>query len=93
MIILRNTTIGDADMKLITAIKIQANCESENDFKNLPLEKKKRIADLVEERVPSGLATIDEWNEVISCFVKAKPEKDNKKAKNKLLAILREEKE
>ncbi len=75
-------------MRLITAIKIQAQCEQDSELKNLPAEKKKRLAKLVEERVPSGLAPIDEWNEVISCFADAKPEQDNKKAKSKLLAIL-----
>ena len=80
-------------MRLITAIKIQAQCELDSELKNLPAEKKKRLAKLVDERVPSGLAPIDEWNEVISCFVDAKPEQDNKKAKSKLLAILCEEKE
>lgn len=78
-------------MRLITAIKIQAGCEQDGELKKLAEEKKKRIANLVEERVPSGLAPIDEWNEVISCFVDEKPEKDNKKAKSKLLAILRGE--
>ena len=79
-------------MRLISAIKIQAGCESNDELRNLSEEKKKRIANLVEERVPSGLASIEEWNEVISCFVDEKPETDNKKAKQKLLSILREEK-
>ena len=78
-------------MRLIEAVKVQAHCELDSELKLLPLDKKKRLADLIEERVPSGLAHIDEWNEVISCFVDAKPEKDNKKAKEKLLSILREE--
>lgn len=77
-------------MRLISAIKIQAGCELDSELKNLPEEKKKRIARLVEERVPSGLAPIDEWNEVISCFTDSEPETDNKKAKKKLLNILRD---
>lgn len=78
-------------MRLITAIKIQAQCKHNNELKNLSAEKKKRLADLVEERVPSGLAPIEEWNEVITCFVGMEPETDNKKAKSKLLSILRKE--
>ena len=75
-------------MRLISAIKIQAQCETDSELRNLSKEKKKRIAKLVKERVPSGLAPIEEWNEVISCFVDAEPETDNKKAKRKLLSIL-----
>ncbi len=78
-------------MRLITAVKIQAGCEQDSELKNLSTEKKKRLANLIEERVPSGLAPLEEWNEVISCFEDAKPEKDNKKAKRKLLSLLREE--
>lgn len=78
-------------MRLITAVKIQAQCELDDELRELSSEKKKRMAKLIEERVPSGLATIEEWNEVISCFVESKPETDNKRAKQKLLAILRED--
>ena len=78
-------------MRLINALKVQARCEQDSELKNLPEEKKKRLAKLIEERVPSGLAPIEDWNEVISCFVDAEPETDNKKAKSKLLAILRGE--
>ncbi len=78
-------------MRLIEAIKIQAKCDMNSELKDLPAEKKNRLANLVEERVPSGLAPIEDWNEVISCFVDAEPETDNKKAKNKLLSILRGE--
>lgn len=78
-------------MRLIDAIKIQAKCENNSELRNLSIESKKRIAKLLEERVPSGLATIEEWNEVISCYVESEPETNNKKAKLKLLAILRKE--
>ena len=78
-------------MKLIAAIKVQAGCELDSELKDLPIEKKKRLADLIEERVPSGLATIDEWNEVISCFTDNAHASDNKRAKKKLLEILRGE--
>ena len=78
-------------MKLIAAIKVQVGCEVDSELKDLPIEKKKRLADLIEERVPSGLATIDEWNEVISCFTDTAHTSDNKRAKKKLLDILRGE--
>lgn len=70
---------------------VQAGCELDSELKNIPIEKKKRLADLIEERVPSGLATIDEWNEVISCFAENVHVSDNKRAKKKLLNILRGE--
>ena len=76
-------------MRLINAIKVQTGCEQDNELKNLSAEKKKVLANLVEERVPSGLAPIDEWNEAISCFADTKPETENKKAKRKFLSILR----
>lgn len=76
-------------MKLIDAIKVQAQCEQKNELINLSSEKKKRLAKLVEERVPSGLATLEEWNEVILCFENTKLETDSRKAKRKLLSILR----
>ncbi len=76
-------------MKLIDAIKVQAQCEQNSELINLSSEKKKRLAKLVEERVPSGLATLEEWNEVILCFKNTDLETDSRKAKRKLLSILR----
>lgn len=78
-------------MELLSAIMIQTKCEKSSELKELPPERKRRLAKLIEERVPSGLATLEEWNEVISCFQELEPETDNKRAKQKLLAILREE--
>lgn len=75
-------------MELIEAIKIQAHCENEGELKKIPSEVKKRIATLIEERVPSGLASIDDWNEAIACFGVSEPETDCKEAKIKLLSIL-----
>ena len=78
-------------MELLSAIMIQTKCEKSSELKELVPERKRRLAKLIEERVPSGLATLEEWNEVISCFQELEPETDNKRAKQKLLAILREE--
>lgn len=78
-------------MELLSAIMIQAKCETKDELRRMPPEQKARMAKLIEERVPSGLASLEEWNEVISCFVESEPEIDNKKAKMKLLAILRGE--
>ena len=75
-------------MRLIDAIKVQAGCERDDELKSLSPEKKKRLAKLIEERVPSGLAPIDEWNEAISVFSDEKAETDCKKAKLKLLTVL-----
>lgn len=75
-------------MRLISAIKIQAQCEKNSDLKNLSAEKKKRLAKLVEERVPSGLASIEEWNELLMVFMDAPPENENKIAKKKLICYL-----
>ena len=76
-------------MRLIAAVKVQAGCELDSELKNLSIEKKKRLADLIEERVPSGLATIDEWNELLFHFMGASPETDSNIAKKKLLTYLR----
>lgn len=78
-------------MELLSAIMIQTKCETKNELKQLSPERKSRLAKLIEERVPSGLATLEEWNEVISCFHESEVETENKRAKQKLLAILREE--
>ncbi len=76
-------------MRLITAIKIQAECETDMDLKNISSERKRWLADIIDKTVPDALATIDEWNEVIFCFEAETSETDNKKAKKKLLSILR----
>ena len=78
-------------MKLLKAILVVTKCESAEQLKELSLERKQWLAQSLEERVPSGLASIEEWNEVISCFVDAELETDHKKAKRKLLSILRED--
>lgn len=76
-------------MKLIEAVKIQAGCELDSELRNLTVKKKKWLADIIEERVPSGLATIDDWNELLWHFMGAAPESNNKLAKKKLLCYLR----
>ncbi len=78
-------------MELLDAILTVTKCERAEQLKNLSSERKLKLAHSLEERVPSGLASIEEWNEVISCFVDAKAEKNNKKAKLKLLSILRKD--
>ena len=78
-------------MRLINAIKIQANCENDSELRKLTVEQMERLAKLVEKRVPSGLASVDEWNEAIACFADTEPETDNERAKCKLLRILRGE--
>ena len=79
---------GVRKMRLIEAIKVQASCEKNEELKSLPPEQKERLAKLIEERVPSGLAPIDEWNEVLSIFTEEAHESDSEKAKLKLLTIL-----
>lgn len=78
-------------MKLIEAVKVQAGCELDSELKNLSVEKKMWLAKIIEERVPSGLATIDDWNELLWHFMGASPESNNKIAKKKLLDYLRGE--
>ncbi len=78
-------------MELLDAILTVTKCENAEQLKDLTPERKLRLAHSLEERVPSDLASVEEWNEVISCFVDAKPEKNSKKAKRKLLSILRAE--
>lgn len=78
-------------MELLSAIMIQAKCETVDELRQMSPEQKIRMAKLIEERVPSGLATLEEWNEVISCFKETEPETENKRAKQKLLSILRGE--
>ena len=78
-------------MRLIDAIKVQTNCESDSELRNLSAEKKERLAALLEERISEAMPSIDEWNEVILCFADTEPETDNKTAKDKLLHILRGE--
>ena len=77
-------------MELLDAILTVTQCEHVEQLKDLSPERKRMLAHSLEERVPSGLAPIEEWNEVISCFVHAEPETDNRKAKRKLLSILRD---
>ena len=78
-------------MRLITAIRVQTQCELDSELKDLSVEKKKRLARLIEERVPSGLASIEEWNELLKLFMDAPAETENKVAKKKLLSYLRGE--
>ena len=76
-------------MELLNAVLIVTKCENEEQLKNLSTERKRKLADSLEERVPSGLASIEEWNELLMIFMDAPPEKENKTAKKKLLSYLR----
>ena len=79
-------------MELLNAVLVVTKCENAEQLKNLSPEKKQWLAHSLEERVPSGLASIEEWNELLMIFMDAPPEKENKSAKKKLLRYLRSEK-
>ena len=78
-------------MELLDAILTVTKCEHAEQLKNLSPERKTRLAHSLEERVPSGLATIEEWNEVLMYLADAPPESEKKIAKKKLLCFLRGE--
>ena len=78
-------------MELLNAVLIVTKCESTEQLKELSPERKCKLAHSLEERVPSGLASIEEWNELLMIFMNAPPEKENKIAKKKLLSYLRNE--
>ena len=79
-------------MELLDAVLIVTKCESVEQLKNLSTERKRNLADSLGERVPSGLASIEEWNELLKIFMDAPPEKENTIAKKKLLCYLRDKK-
>lgn len=78
-------------MELLNAVLIVTKCENAEQLKNLSTERKRKLAHSLEERVPSGLASIEEWNELLKLFMDAPPEIENKIAKKKLLCFLRGE--
>ena len=78
-------------MKLLDAILTVNKCDSAEQLKNLSPERKVKLAHSLKERVPSGLASIEEWNELLKLFMDAPPEIENKIAKKKLLCFLRGE--
>lgn len=79
-------------MELLNAVLVVTKCENAEQLKNLSTERKRKLAHSLEERVPSGLASIEEWNELLMIFMDAPPEEENKIAKRKLLSYLRGEK-
>ena len=78
-------------MELLDAVLVVTKCENAEQLKNLSTERKRKLADSLGERVPSGLASIEEWNELLKIFMDAPPEKENTIAKKKLLCHLRDE--
>lgn len=78
-------------MELLNAILIVTKCESAEQLKDLSPERKLMLAQSIEKRVPSGLASIEEWNELLMLFMDAPPEDEKTIAKNKLLCCLRNE--
>ena len=78
-------------MELLDAILTVTKCDSAEQLKNLSPERKVKLAHSLKERVPSGLASIEEWNELLKLFMDAPPEIENKIAKKKLLWFLRGE--
>ena len=78
-------------MELLNAVLIVTKCENAEQLKNLSTERKRKLAHSLEERVPSGLASIEEWNELLKLFMDAPPESEKKIAKKKLLCFLRGE--
>ena len=78
-------------MELLDAILTVTKCDSAEQLKNLSPERKVKLAHSLKERVPSGLASIEERNELLKLFMDAPPEIENKIAKKKLLCFLRGE--
>ena len=78
-------------MELLDAILTVTKCDSAEQLKNLSPERKVKLAHSLKERVPSGLASIEEWNELLKLFMDAPPEIENKIEKKKLLCFLRGE--
>ena len=78
-------------MELLDAILTVTKCESAEQLKNLSPERKFLLAQALEERVPSGLASIDEWNELLMLFMGGPPSSNNKSAKKRLISYLRGE--
>ncbi len=78
-------------MELLDAILTVTKCECAEQLKDLPPERKVKLAHSLEERVPSGLASIEEWNELLKLVMDAPPESENKIAKKKFLCYLRGE--
>ena len=78
-------------MELLNAVLVVTKCENAEQLKNLSPERKVKLAHSIEERVPSGLASIEEWNELLKLFMDAPPESENRVAKKKLLCFLRGE--
>ena len=78
-------------MELLNAIMIITKCKHAEQLKNLSTERKVWLAHSIEERVPSGLASIEEWNEVLMYLVGAPPESKKEVAKKKILCFLRDE--
>ena len=78
-------------MELLDAVLIVTKCKDTEELKNLSTERKRNIADALDERVPSGLASIEDWNELLMVFMDAPPEKEKRTAKKKLLCYLRGE--
>ena len=78
-------------MELLNAILVVTKCEHAEQLKDLSPERKLKLAHSLDERVPSGLASIEEWNELLKLVMDAPPEKENKTAKKKLLCYLRGE--
>ncbi|MBE7011544.1 MAG: hypothetical protein E7415_02600 [Ruminococcaceae bacterium] len=56
-------------MELLNAVLIVTECESTEQLKKLSPERKRKLADSLEERVPTGLASIEEWNELLMIFM------------------------
>lgn len=78
-------------MELLNAVLIITKCERAEQLKDLSSERKHYLAHSIEKRVPSGLASIEEWNELLKLFMDAPPESENRVAKKKLLCYLRGE--
>lgn len=78
-------------MELLNAVLIVAGCKNSQQLRDLSSEEKIRLASSIEKRVPSALASIEEWNELLMTFMDAPIEGDKKTAKKKLLCYLRNE--
>lgn len=76
-------------MELLDAIMTVTKCERVEQLRELTPERRERLAESIEVRVPSGLATLEEWNEVLTLFTNIPPEASQKEAKQKLIRYLR----
>lgn len=76
-------------ISMLETVFLRLGCSEFSELRRLPAEKKKQIADEIEEKIGADDAVLSDYNELLHIILGEPPEENKAAARKKLLEGLR----